>query len=136
MIKIHQLPENYKHPGGISMGGFWACSEIKDGQSRLITCDRSKDDLLENIKGVPDMQSYYFTVLCYKRGQLQWVVEMEKLSRVASFLVASEGKRVKTHHECEIHVQKDYVSVVGAGVDLEIFKACGVEELKRMALEA
>ncbi len=82
------------------------------------------------------MPSYYFTVLCFKRGQLQWVVEMENLSRVANFLVASEGKRVKSHNECVIHVHKEYVSAVGATVPLDLFKADGVEELKLMALEA
>lgn len=82
------------------------------------------------------MPSYYFTILCYKRGRLEWVVEMEKLSRVVRFVLNSEAHRAKSHHECEIHIQKDYVSAPGASVDLEIFKAYNPKALMRIALEA
>ncbi len=82
------------------------------------------------------MQSYYFTILCYKRQKLEWIVEMEKLSRVADFLIKSEPHRAQSHHECEIHIKKDYVSASGASVDLEIFKAYNPNALMRLALEA
>ena len=82
------------------------------------------------------MNSYYFTVACYKRKRLEWIVEMEKLSRVANFLVKSEPHRAQSHHECEIRICKDYVSAPNASVDLEVFKAYNPKALMRIALEA
>lgn len=82
------------------------------------------------------MSGYYFSVLCYKRKKLQWVVEMSELSHAANFLIASEKHRTKINAECQIHIRKDFVSATGAYVVLDQFNADGVEELKRMALEA
>lgn len=82
------------------------------------------------------MNSYYFSVLCYRRKRLQWVVEMSELSHVATFLIASEKNRTKHNAECEIHIRKDFVSARGAYVVLDQFSADDVKDLNRIALEA
>lgn len=81
------------------------------------------------------LNSYYFTVTCYKRGAMQWIVEMEDLSRVAIFLIDSESYRTKKSAECEIRIEKDYVSCSNASVLLEKFKADNIDELRLLAME-
>lgn len=84
------------------------------------------------------MRSYYFTISLWKRGnKLQFVVEMEHLSRVARFILASEGLRVNTHHDCTVKVEKSFVSMpLSENVLLEEFKVSDIDVIKRMALEA
>ena len=79
------------------------------------------------------MNSYYFAVKCYKRKKLQWVVEMENLSRLAKFVITSEGNRTMVSPECTIEISKQYVSVT-SGTRLEMFGAVKCDELKQMAL--
>lgn len=81
------------------------------------------------------MSSYYYNVLCYKHEKLQWVVEMSDLPDVAAFLIASEKNRTKQNAECQIKIEKEFVSDAGKRVILDQFNADGVEDLNRIALE-
>ena len=87
------------------------------------------------------MQSYYFTIICYKRGAMEWVVEMEKLTRVAQFLIQTEKYRPKSigksrrKGDCEIHVIKDWVSIPNASQTIDTFRASDSQAMKRVALE-
>jgi len=79
------------------------------------------------------MNSTYFVIEIYKRGQLQTIVEMEKLSRVARFTLDTEQYRVNTHYECKVCINLAYVcgkQMIG----LEQFTADSMDDVKRLAL--
>ena len=79
------------------------------------------------------MNSTYFVIEIYKRGQLQTVVEKEKMSSVARFVLDTEKHRVKTHYECKVCINLAYVcgkQMIG----LEQFTADNMEDVKRLAL--
>lgn len=135
MYKIHKLPHNYKHPSNMSMGGFWALSEVVDHESRLLTVHESWGGLLDIIKDNFSGINYCcFTVICINQGNMLWALEMSDLSQVASFLVNSEDCRSRYNNECEIHISKNFVLGAGSTVVTEKFKADGAEELMRVAL--
>ncbi len=81
------------------------------------------------------LKSYYFVIEIYRRGQLNTIVEMEKLSRVASFLLKSEKNHVKTHYDCTVTVNLAYVSSKQIHC-LDRFNAVDMDEIKRLALTA
>lgn len=79
------------------------------------------------------LKSYYFVIEIYRRGQLNTIVEMEKLSRVAAFLLKSEKNHVPSHYDCTVTVNLAYVSSKQMHC-LDRFHAVDMDEIKRLAL--
>jgi len=81
------------------------------------------------------LKSYYFVIEIYRRGKLNTIVEMEKLSRVAGFLLKSEKNHVESHYDCTVTINITYVSS-NQMICLDRFKAVDMDEIKRLALTA
>ena len=79
------------------------------------------------------LQAYYFVVEIYHRGKLNTIVEMEKLSRVAAFLLKSEKNHVQSHYDCTVTINLAYVSNKQMYC-LDRFHAVDMDEIKRLAL--
>lgn len=85
------------------------------------------------------MNIHYYKIRALERrrgtSKLLWVVEISDFLKLSEFVVASKGKRVKTHADCVITLSQCYVSSE-AELIFENFMADGNQELMKMALEA
>lgn len=79
------------------------------------------------------LQSYYFVIEIYRRGKLDIIIEMDKLSRVAAFLMKTEKNQVEKHYDCTVVINLSYVSDKQLYC-LDRFNSVDTDEIKRLAL--
>ena len=56
------------------------------------------------------MNSEYFIIEIYVRGQLKTIIEKDTMREVSQFLVRVEPYEVTSHNDCRVDIHKAYVS--------------------------
>jgi hypothetical protein len=79
------------------------------------------------------MNSYYYIVEIYVRGQLKTLIEMEDLARVARFVTDTEKHRAEKFYDCRVDIHLAYVSNPQR-VGLEQFTCTDTDAVTRLAL--